>query len=319
MHVARLQSMARRGGRQFGCAVFRWTLVLPLLLRSKQPRQHAAILVYHNPRSPWFDRHLEFLERHQRLISMDVLVQAVTSHDWSEVPSKAVVVTLDDGHAGNRDHLRLFAQHDVQPTIFLCTQIVGTHRHFWWTHVAGSDRHLKRLPDAERFWQVLEQDHGFVRTREYGANRRQALSRSEIEELDGHVAFGSHGRFHALLPMCSRDEATEEICTSRSEVAAITGRPCSHFAYPNGDYGEREIELVKKAGYISARTTEVGWVSPRSDPYRLPIIAMPHEASLNELRAQLAGYNHLPTLARRVVNRFRRQRVIDHAVSESRP
>ena len=37
------------------------------------------------------------------------------------------------------------------------------------------------------------------------------------------------------------------------------GLKCSHFSYPNGDYTEREIEIVEAGGFRSARTTDLGW------------------------------------------------------------
>ena len=85
-------------------ALFRWS-GLSLLLQRKQPEDRAAILVYHNPKASSFEQHMAFLDRHCSLISLDQLAQAVASDDWSGVPRKAVVVTLDDGHAGNHDLL----------------------------------------------------------------------------------------------------------------------------------------------------------------------------------------------------------------------
>ena len=69
----------------------------------------------------------------------------------------------------------------------------------------------------------------------------------------------------------------------------LTGRPCVAFAYPNGRYGRRELELVKRAGFRSARTTETGWNDPGTDPFQLRVLGMPDNASLNVVAAQSTG------------------------------
>ena len=95
------------------------------------------------------------------------------------------------------------------------------------------------MSSSKRFWSTLAREHGFVKTHEYAPDDRHALSRPEIEEMNGHVIFGSHGRFHALLPMCPDEEAATETKLSLSEVEGLTGSRCEHFSYPNGDFGPR--------------------------------------------------------------------------------
>ena len=101
--------------------------------------------------------------------------------------------------------------------------------------------------------------------------------------------------------MCTDEEAEEEeIAGSKAEVEELTGQPCLHFAFPNGDYGQRELDLVRRAGYLSARTIEPGWVEPASDPFRLTVVSMPDTASASRAVAQLAAVTFArPFLARR--------------------
>ena len=103
------------------------------------------------------------------------------------------------------------------------------------------------------------------------------------------VDFGSHTRTHPILTQCSDEEALLEIEGSRSDLEQMIGRPCPHFCAPNGDWGERELALIRKAGYETARTTDVGWVGPDADLYRLKVAAVSDDASIDKLAAQLAG------------------------------
>ena len=96
--------------------------------------------------------------------------------------------------------------------------------------------------------------------------------------------------------MSLSSESPAQIAESRLEVERITGRPCTAFAYPNGRYGEREVELVRAAGFTSARTIETGWNTPDTDPFRLRILGMPDDASLGVVAAQATGLPYLRDL-----------------------
>jgi peptidoglycan/xylan/chitin deacetylase (PgdA/CDA1 family) len=256
-------------------------------------RGKAGILVYHKPSPATLDRHLSYLRRHASFISIDQLVAAIEHRDWSVISPRSLVVTFDDGHATNRALLDLFEAHDVRPTIFLCTKIVGTRRRFWWTAVDRTARpELARVTNRERL-RRLHDDFGFTQTAE--SSIRQALSLDEITEMRHSVDFGAHTRFHPFLTRCDDDEAASEISGSHREVEELTGVRCQHFAFPNGAFGDREVSLVRKAGFASSRTTELGWNDVRSDRYRLKVIGVPDDASVNALAVQL-GIASIPCL-----------------------
>jgi peptidoglycan/xylan/chitin deacetylase (PgdA/CDA1 family) len=199
-----------------------------------------------------------------------------------------VVVTLDDGMRGNYALLGLFRRYGVVPTIYVCSQLVGTNRHFW-TEVRPDREALKVMPHEERV-RRLEEEGTFTLTVEYPAEARMALSNAEIAEMRESVDFQSHTRFHPILTTCSDEDCVDEIAGSRVEVEKLVGKPCRHFSYPNGDYTERELQLVRESGYRSARTINVGWTGPRSDPYQLKILGVDDRASVNQLAADLAGF-----------------------------
>ena len=66
--------------------------------------------------------------------------------------------------------------------------------------------------------------------------------------------------------------ASEEIGLSRASIAAELGDAPRHFAYPNGgrgDFSERDVRLVRDAGFATATTSIEGVNRPGADPYRL--------------------------------------------------
>jgi peptidoglycan/xylan/chitin deacetylase (PgdA/CDA1 family) len=261
----------------------RWS-GLPLM-RNTYARNRVSILVYHDPQPSVLDKHLTYLAKHYRFISLDRLVAAIRLDDWATIPPKSLVVTLDDGYRGNFELLAVFAKHSLVPTIYLSTQIVATRRHYWWTFEADS-QHLKRVPNSARI-RILSEKYGFKQTTEYEQHDRQSLSAEEITLMRDAVDFGAHSRFHPILPMCAADECRQEIVVSKEEVETLARKPCHHFSYPNGSYGHREVEMVREAGYASARTTDVGWNSSNTDVFRLKAIEVSDDASINRLAANL--------------------------------
>jgi peptidoglycan/xylan/chitin deacetylase (PgdA/CDA1 family) len=264
----------------------RWSGV-SFLVRALIARKKVGILVYHDPPPFLMKRHLEYLSKRYTFLPLGRLVDAVQGRDWSGIPPRSLVVTLDDAHRGNIELLPLFTRYGVRPTIFCCTQIVGTNRHFWF-FAARDPESLKRLPNNERL-SYLEEASGFSPVREYSPDERQALTYEEIAQMKDHVDFESHTRFHPILPTCSLEECDTEISRSKAELQLITGQLCRHFSYPNGDYSEREIELVQLAGYSSARTMDLGWNDVNTDPFRLKVIPVRDDASVNRLTADLSG------------------------------
>ena len=101
------------------------------------------------------------------------------------------------------------------------------------------------------------------------------------------VDFQPHTQFHPILPRCTEMECKQEVLGSKADLEKFLGVECSHFSYPNGDYTEREIEIVKAGGFRSARTTDIGWNTPHTSPYRLKTVPITDDAGLTRFRAEL--------------------------------
>ena len=270
-----------------------------ILIRELICRNRVAILMYHDAKPEVFAKHLAYLSRHWTVISLDVLVDAIYQKDFSRIPAKSVIITIDDGHAGNIELLHLFKQNGIRPTLFVCTQIINTYRHFWFKvqgQSTAEKERLKRLPNAERL-AYLKRTTDFEPEKVYPD--RQALNSVEMKEMSENVDFQPHTQFHPILPHCTETECRQEILGSKTDLEALLGIECSHFSYPNGDYTEREIEIVKTAGFRSARTTDIGWNTLKTAPYQLKTIPIADDAGLALFRAQLT------TIPQRI-NKWRR-------------
>lgn len=268
-------------------------------------RDRVAILLYHNPSPSTLDAHLSYLARICDIVPLDALSQPGRGRPRA-------VITLDDGHAGNAALLPVFDKHRVRPTIFLCSGVIEHRAAHWWMHpaAAGTDiERLKRLPNRERLAQLHERGYQGAELQQVlpmllgGGQLREptiadegrdhtastGLSVRQVKQMRARVDFQSHTRFHPILTRCDDAECEQEITGSRRDIERLTGRPCVHFAYPNGNYGEREIRLLRAAGYRTARTCDVGWNDDATDPFRLRAIDIHDDSSLAWFIAQLTG------------------------------
>jgi len=265
---------------------------IPFLLRKLYVGEKVTIIVYHDPDAFTLDKHFKYLKENYNFVSLDNLVDAVTSGRWADLPDNSIVVAFDDGHKGNFELLNIFKKYNIRPTIYLCSQMVDTNRHFWWKQERINRKSLvkklKKQSDNKRL-DFLKGKAGYEPDREYLDQERQALSKDEICGMKDFVDFGSHSRFHPVLTMCDRDKCEEEIVMSKKEVEELVGKECKHFSYPNGDYSRREIDIIKNAGYSSARTVDFGWNKSRIDPFKLKVIEIADDASINWFVSQLSG------------------------------
>jgi len=258
-----------------------------ILIRQFICRNKVTILVYHNPEPVVFESHIRYLSKHCHFLPLKILIEAIRERDWSSIPPKSVVIVFDDGLKGNRRLLKAFERYRLNPTIYICSHIVNTNRKYWFNSGFKNHHSLKKHDNSYRLDRLKEMVD-YEPEKEY--DERQALSLEEIREMERLVDFQSHSKFHPILTNCSDEECREEIEGSKSYLEEMLDKPIEHFCYPNGDYSDREVEFVKKAGYKSSRSIDIGWNDMNSDPFRLKAMYVDDDASIDVLNAQIAGF-----------------------------
>ncbi|HYH37806.1 MAG TPA: polysaccharide deacetylase family protein [Azospirillum sp.] len=277
-------------------ALVRWS-GLDAALRFLFARRRVTIVVYHDPDPDILRQHLAWYAKRYNFTTLDAVADAMDSGRWKSLPRYPLVLTLDDGHIGNAKLEPLFREYGVRPTMYLCSRIVGTARPYWW-QTAAADRigpeALKVVPDAERRRRLAEAgDDPDVDAR----GPRQALSWDEVRTMAGVYDYGGHTRHHPILLQCDDQTAAEEIGLCKAEIEDALHRPCAHFAYTNGDFGEREVALIRASGYRTARSIEPGWNGPTVDPFRLKAFPVSDDVSVGWLAVQVTG---IPSWARKL-------------------
>jgi peptidoglycan/xylan/chitin deacetylase (PgdA/CDA1 family) len=261
---------------------------IPWIVRKLVARKRVTILLYHNPERRFFEKHMAYLNKRYSFIPYSTLVNCYLTNNWDRIPDYALVVTFDDGWKENIELLDIIRMYEVNPTIFISTHLVNTSRKFWWTIcIPGQISVLKKMTNRERI-KVLHDQYDFQPEKEY-PGERQALNMSEIDELKNFVEFGSHSSFHPILTSCSLEEKTDEIQQSILELEKICGKNGYSFAYPNGDYDDECIQVLKKNNITSARTIRFGWNDDKTDPYTLKIVGVSDRGSVNKFASELTG------------------------------
>ena len=276
--------------RRIAFRALRWS-GLPFIVRRTLQRRKVTLIAYHEIDPPTLDAHLRELGRRYTFITLRDFADARCRGRFTDLPNRALAVTLDDGLASQYALLDVFRKHAVRPTIFLTAGVVGTNRRFWWTVPTRPKEFvaLRDMPDDERLAALVLQ--GYSETAD-APGRPSSLTRAQIEEMRPFVDFQAHTMFHPVLARCSNDRSRFEIYESKKRLQEDLSLDIYAFAYPNGkanDFTERDVAYVSQAGYECAVTAQLGFNDGATSLYRLKRIVMMDDASAEEAVVQASG------------------------------
>jgi peptidoglycan/xylan/chitin deacetylase (PgdA/CDA1 family) len=117
------------------------------------------------------------------------------------------------------------------------------------------------------------------------------MNPAQIRRLcDEGMEIGGHTQCHPILATLDDGAARAEIVGGKKRLEDIVGSRIAVFAYPNGkpgrDYGRRDVQLVKDAGFLAAVSTARGIAGRGSDVYQLPRFA-PWDRNVAKLHLRL--------------------------------
>ena len=262
--------------------IIRISLVCKIFKYIYQKRS-ISIYTLHNPKLSTLEKTLGYLKKNYKTISLQNLIEK--RKDIESFPDYSAIVTFDDGFKELHSFAELFKNNNIKPTVFLVSGMVDTNKNFWWTHTSISEK-LKQISDSHRI--AFLEKKGYIFSKEYPV--RHSLNREEIEEMSPYVDFQSHSLSHPILTQCSDDKSFNEIKESHSSLSLILANKINSFAYPNGNYGEREVSALKSNNYLCGLTCKNGFNNKETSFYELNRISLKDNMGLNEAIVRISGF-----------------------------
>ncbi len=97
--------------------------------------------------------------------------------------------------------------------------------------------------------------------------REESISVEVIRNISKVNEIGAHTTTHPDLRKITPYEQKNEIEENKKWLEEILNTKIKMFCYPSGFYNTSAIEAVKKAGFLGARTTNLGSMISPSNPY----------------------------------------------------
>ncbi len=134
-----------------------------------------------------------------------------------------------------------------------------------------------------------------------------AMTWDQVRELvaTGLWSAQAHSRTHPPLPALDREEAAAEIAGSKADLERRVGAPVTTFAYPADLYTEREVELVREAGFRAGVTCRAGVNPGGGSLHELRRTMILWRDGEREFGAKLGGALDRPSVAADWVRRRR--------------
>lgn len=209
--------------------------------RTRVPETHPRVLMYHMVREAIPGARFNKLRVPPAMFAKQVAwlkesgwhFAFLSELDHDDLPPKTVAITFDDGY---RDNLLaaqpILAEHGAKATLFLVM-----------------DRH-----DVD--WSVARKAHHD----EGELMGEEKLSDPEVMQMlaSGLWEIGAHTISHSPLPSLDHSHKRTEIVDGRETLEGKFSVRVRSFAYPFGLFDDRDVALVREAGYDFAVTTEPG-------------------------------------------------------------
>lgn len=236
-------------------------IILGFVKKAKRKALNGEIILslyYHAPSKELFEFCVTWLKKNNFhfIDQQDILAIAQGEKPF---PKGGVVITVDDGWQSNKESVVAIAnKYQVPVTIFVSTEPIQ-NGNYWWPYVNEAinrnlTQHnvegLKKIPNTEREMVLTDIKQQVILP-------RQAMTVDEIIEISKSewVTIGGHTVTHPILPNCDDAQAHFEIKESKVVIERWISKEIKTFAYPNGDYSEREIRILKGTGFELAYTT----------------------------------------------------------------
>ncbi|MBD8490479.1 polysaccharide deacetylase family protein [Echinicola sp. CAU 1574] len=261
---------------------------------------HILSIYFHNPSKDEFEFVINWLKRNGfNFLSLDDYYKIL--NEEIKFPKGSVMITVDDGWASNVENMAAVAdQHKVPISIFLATEAVEQGS-FWFSIVKKASKSNLNYPSSEELKLLPNEKRLEIvnKIRKKILSKREAMTIDEVKRIikSDYVTVGAHSHSHPILIRCTDKELEEEIKISKQKVELWTDSEIKCFAYPNGDFGSREIDMLKRHNFeLGFATTPIPITrNLLKEKYAIPRIGFLEGGSKAENICRITGVWHSNT------------------------
>jgi len=277
-----------------------------------------------------FRQQLQFLKTHYHIIHPEEFRASI--EERKPLPPRSVLLTCDDGlFNAFTEMLPVMQSENVSCLFFVTAESCTDQPGMLWFHelyhlmrinpLIGMDQDLPADEDAAAspqsdfhsiWWSTVKKASRWDRTMRAvwldrvrascssmasSASDRQwrLMGTAELKQLtEAGMTIGAHSLSHAVLSLCSDEEACCEIQDSKIQLERAIGQTVWAFAYPFGygfTVGERELRMAQESGYSCAFVNVEHWDTECN--FALQRTHVTSDMTLPEFAAHLSGVHKL--------------------------
>lgn len=253
-----------------------------------------------------FRKQMSHLKKYYKVISIEEAINQI-NHPLNGGKPR-VVITFDDGYENNYSiAYPIIKAFNFPATIFVATAFIDSPELFWFDkviydiqstqcqildlsahnldiHYFGSTEKSKRWDAIECLLSRLKAEEPSPRKKIVDEIRTRLspkfeqigmlfpLKSQQIVDMSGEglIEFGSHTHSHEILTQLNTDEVRETVKASIEAIFELTGEEVRYFSYPNGEFKNDTIKVLKEARLNAAFTTTNGFWNTNVRPYEIP-------------------------------------------------
>lgn len=256
----------------------------------------SLVLLFHKEENgPLFEKIILALKRRYRLVSVHELELLITQkQDLKNICH----ISFDDGDISFYNVVfPVLKKHNVPVSLFISPDVISTNTNYWFQEVHDYDeKTVKQILSQQLNIPEDKLNHApfkfifkclpikkieniieiYQQQTQCSIKKPVNITLAQLKELAASdlVTLGAHTLKHPILKNENDADSRHEITASIKNLEALTGKPVTYFAFPNGipvlDFGEREMNYLRENNITMAFSTELDNLSAEHNLLSMP-------------------------------------------------
>jgi len=257
-----------------------------------------------------FECQISYLKQHFKILSLE---QAITLLKEKRLPTKALVITFDDGYNDNYTIATpILEKHNCTATFFIATE--GVDKGYLWNDVVEhAIRNTKKetiskkiigntislstdddkisafnqLVGSLKFYSSEVRNtkvQNLTQDLQVDTFPQTMMNKKQIQKLhEKGFTIGAHTHSHTILSTESNEKCYEELSINKECIEKMIYTPVDFLAYPNGlyerDFKQAHCSMANTLGFKAAFSTNDGGTVSTTNLHQIPRF-MPYRKQL---------------------------------------